>query len=81
MYLFLIKDFDSVFVKGRYEPNPESSFYFNDGLEVPCGELLENELDETKRENRPITEDSEYVVMSSNQIRLRYLIEIKNKEE
>jgi hypothetical protein len=46
----------------------------NNGVTVPIGELVRNNREDGKR---GITNYPEYIVYNTNQIRIRYLVQIK----
>ena len=56
---------------GRSVPNPTKSIYTHKGLEVPVGELVNDKIYYGLSNN-------EYIVYNTAQIRIRYLLHLKN---
>lgn len=60
---------------GDHGPNPAQFISIDDGVVVPCGEMIEQE--ETKNMSNNDLLFNEYIVYDTNQIKLRYLVEVE----
>lgn len=61
---------------GRKGPDPDESFYTNDGMEIPLGKICNYNYSNGKY---PVLAMNEYIVYNEAQVRIRYLVQVKSQ--
>lgn len=70
-----IDGYHSVTSMGTFCPDPNNKFVLNNGVVIPLGEFIKNP--ELNNSSSGSTSIPEYIVYDTNQIRIRYIIQIK----
>jgi len=73
--------YKSVLGMGRYVPKPNEKVVFPNGCTVPVGRVvdLKEEKKEKFREKKFAMDNNEYVVYDNSQVRIRYVVQVKNQ--
>jgi ankyrin repeat protein len=66
----------STYAEGYSGPDFSQSVYLKDGVEVPCGEVVNYEYSDKKPR---LVSNSEYIVYDESQVRIRYLVHLTQK--
>jgi len=66
----------STYAQGQQGPDYNQSVFLEDGLEVPCGPHISYENDP---QHPKLVHYSEFIVYDASQVRIRYLVHLKNK--
>jgi hypothetical protein len=77
------EQFQSVMGYGRVGPNPLGNIYMSNGCVIPLGNLVSNPPLEGDNRNDGFNslQYNEYVVYNTTQIRIRYIVELREIEE
>jgi hypothetical protein len=64
----------STYAEGYSGPDFSQSVFLEDGVEVPCGEVVS--YDQSDKKPRLVS-TSEYIVYDESQVRIRYLVHLR----
>lgn len=71
-----VKKLDSKYMSvlgvGRSVPNPDQAVTLDNGVQVPCGRLINN-----KEAKNAVLLYNEYIIYNEHQARMRYLVEVE----